>query len=184
MASSWGQVEQFDARVPHPARCRSRFPPTHFRGHAARGFRQTSGMRDVLGQRLLVLAAVALLGIVVALAIVERRGRDDARAGLTGAPAPAGWNTAFAGSRGPAGDAQRTTCGQVLADDSLGVTHPVLPCGAKLILRNGDEHVLSEVIDHALVEPGRQLEVTAALGQILDLDETAEIEWRFATDAS
>ncbi|MGH3111050.1 MAG: hypothetical protein ACRDQT_09055, partial [Gaiellaceae bacterium] len=126
-------------------------------------------MPDVLGQRLVVLAGVALRGILVALAIVERRGGDHARGGRTGATAPAGWNTAFAGSRGPAGDAQRTTCGQVLADDSLGVTHPVLPCGAKVILRNGDTQVLTEVIDNTLVEAGRQLEVTAALGEMIDL---------------
>jgi hypothetical protein len=136
---------------------------------------------DFLGQRLVVLAAVALLGGVVALAIVERTG--DGHGGLTGAVAPAGWNTAFAGARGPAGDAQRTTCGQVLADRSLGVTHPVLPCGAKVILRYGDKQVLTEVIDNALVEPGRQLEVTQALGRMLELGGTAEIEWRFATEA-
>jgi hypothetical protein len=59
----------------------------------------------------------------------------------------------------------------------------VLPCGAKLVLRNGDAQVLSEVIDNALVEPGRQLEVTEALAAMLDLEETAEIEWRFATDS-
>ena len=138
-------------------------------------------MSDVLGQRLVVLAAVALLGAVIALAIVERRAQDD-RAGLTSAAAPSGWNTAFAGSRGPAGDAQRTTCGQVLSDGSLGVTHPVLPCGAKVVLRNGDTQVLTEVIDNALVEAGRQLEVTPALGRMLDVEETAEIEWRFATE--
>jgi len=138
-------------------------------------------MTDVLGQRLVVLAAVALLGAVIALAIVERRAQDD-RAGLTSAAAPSGWNTAFAGSRGRAGDAQRTTCGQVLSDGSLGVTHPVLPCGAKVILRNGDTQILTEVIDNTLVEAGRQLEVTEALGRMLDLEETAEIEWRFATE--
>ena len=60
---------------------------------------------------------------------------DEDAAALTSAPAPAGWNSAFAGSRGPTGDAQRTTCGQVLAPESLGVTHPVLPCGAKVVLR-------------------------------------------------
>jgi predicted RNA-binding Zn-ribbon protein involved in translation (DUF1610 family) len=140
-------------------------------------------MTEVLGQRLVVLAAVALLGAVVALAIVERRA-DDGLAGPTSAPAPSGWYTAFAGPRGPAGDAQRTTCGQVLAPDSLGVTHPVLSCGAKVILRNGDKQVLSEVIDNVLVEAGRELEVTDALGQMLDLDETREIEWRFATEAT
>jgi hypothetical protein len=139
-------------------------------------------MTGLLGQRLVLLAAIALVGALVALAIVERR--QDASAGLTGAAAPAGWNTAFAGSRGPSGDAQRTTCGHVLSTRSLGVTHPVLPCGAKLILRNGDTQVLTEVIDNTLVEGGRQLEVTQALAQLLDLEDTEEIEWRFATDSS
>ena len=101
---------------------------------------------------------------------------------LTSAPAPAGWNSAFAGSRGPAGDAQRTTCGQVLAPKSLGVTHPVLPCGAKVVLRYGSDQVLTEVIDNSLAEPGRQLEVTEALAQMLGIDGTVELEWRFATE--
>jgi hypothetical protein len=141
-------------------------------------------MPDVLAQRLVLLGAIALLGGLVALAIVDHRARDDRPAGLVGAAARAGWNTAFAGPRGPAGDAQRTTCGQVLAPDSLGVTHPVLPCGVKVVLRHGDRQVLTEIIDNTLVVAGRQLEVTEALGQMLDLEETAEIEWRYATEAT
>jgi predicted RNA-binding Zn-ribbon protein involved in translation (DUF1610 family) len=128
-----------------------------------------------------MLAAVALVAAVAAMAIVSQRGTDEGAAALTSAPAPAGWNIAFAGSRGPAGDAQRTTCGQVLAPQSLGVTHPVLPCGAKVILRSGDRQVLTEVIDNALAEPGRQLEVTDALAKMLGIDGTVELEWRFAT---
>jgi hypothetical protein len=138
----------------------------------------------VLGQRLVVLAAVAFLAAVSAAAIVEQRDADEGAAALTSAPAPAGWNVAFAGSRGATGDAQRTTCGQVLAPQSLGVTHPVLPCGAKVILRSGDTQVLTEVIDNALVEPGRQLEVTEALATMLGLEGTVELEWRFATSNS
>ena len=115
------------------------------------------------------------------LAIVEQLDSDEGAAALTSAPAPAGWNIAFAGSRGATGDAQRTTCGQVLAPQSLGVTHPVLPCGAKVILRSGDTQILTEVIDNALVEPGRQLEVTEALATMLGIDGTVELEWRFAT---
>jgi hypothetical protein len=138
-------------------------------------------MSEALGERLLVLAAVALLGTMVVLAIFEQRSQTD-REGVTSAPAPSGWYTAFAGTRGPAGDAQRTTCGQVLSDGSLGVTHPVLACGAKVVLRNGDTQILTEVIDNELVEAGRELEVTQALGRMLDLEETAEIEWRFATE--
>jgi predicted RNA-binding Zn-ribbon protein involved in translation (DUF1610 family) len=128
-----------------------------------------------------MLAAVALLAAVAAMAIVAQRGTDESAAALTSAPAPAGWNIAFAGSRGATGDAQRTTCGQVLAPQSLGVTHPVLPCGAKIILRSGSKQVLTEVIDNTLVEPGRQLEVTEALAKKLGIDGTVELQWRFAT---
>ena len=138
-------------------------------------------MQNALAQRLVVLAAVALLAAVASVAIVSERGTTAGAAALTSAPAPAGWNVAFAGSRGPTGDAQRTTCGQVLTPESLGVTHPVLPCGAKVILRSGSKQVLTEVIDNALVEPGRQLEVTEKLAQLLGIDGTVELEWRFAT---
>ncbi len=141
-------------------------------------------MPAAFGQRLVVLAAVALLSAIAAAAIVEQRDSNEGAAALTSAPAPAGWNIAFAGSRGATGDAQRTTCGQVLAPQSLGVTHPVLPCGAKVILRTGDTQVLSEVIDNALVEPGRQLEVTEAFATMLGIDGTVELEWRFATTSS
>jgi hypothetical protein len=130
-----------------------------------------------------VLAGVALLAAVAAIAVVEQRSQDTRSVSLASAPAPSGWNVAFAGSRGPSGDAQRTTCGQVLAPQSLGVTHPVLPCGAKVVLRAGGAQVLTEVIDNALVEPGRQLEVTEALATMLGLEATVEIEWRFATEA-
>ena len=50
-----------------------------------------------------------------------------------------------------------------------------------VILRSGDRQVLTEVIDNALVEPGRQLEVTDALAKMLGIDGTVELEWRFAT---
>ena len=134
-----------------------------------------------LAQRLALLGGVALLAGVAAMAIVAQRGTSEGAAALTSAPAPAGWNVAFAGSRGATGDAQRTTCGQVLAPESLGVTHPVLPCGAKVVLRSGNKQVLSEVIDNKLVEPGRQLEVTEALARMLGIKGTVELEWRFAT---
>ena len=133
-------------------------------------------MTDTLPQRLLVLGAVALLAAVAALAAVERLPERGTTA-FTSAPAPAGWNTAFAGSRGPVGD------GQVLAPESVGVTHPVLPCGVKVVLRYGDTQVLTEVIDNALVEPGRQLEVTESLARTLGIEDTIELEWRFATEA-
>jgi hypothetical protein len=139
---------------------------------------------EQLAQRLAVLAAVALLGATSALAVVERRSEPTPSDVLAGLRGPVAWTTAFAGSRGPAGDAQRTTCGQVLGPDSLGATHAVLPCGTRIVLRNGGTEVLTEVIDNALVEPGRQLEVTEALAELLGIEGTVEVEWRFATEES
>jgi hypothetical protein len=136
------------------------------------------------GERVVLLAAVAFLGAVTAIAVVEQRATEASPAEFGSAVAPSGWNHAFAGSRGAVGDAERTTCGELLTSKSLGVTHPVLPCGAKLVLRNGNVQVLTEVIDNALVQPGRQLEVTEGLARMLKLQGTQEIEWRFATDTS
>ena len=60
----------------------------------------------------------------------------------------------------------------MLTGASLGVTHPVLPCGAKVLLRFGGDTVLTEVIDNRLKSPGRQFELTEALARRLGLDGT------------
>ncbi len=141
-------------------------------------------MTQPLSQRLFLLAAAAVLAGVVAVAVVAKHGREaGASPTFTSTPASGGWNHAFAGSRGPVGDAQRTTCGQVLTAKSLGVTVPALPCGAKLVLRYGSSQVLTEVIDNQFAESGHDLEVTEKLARILGLEGTAQIEWRFATEA-
>jgi len=44
--------------------------------------------------------------------------------------------------------------------------------------------VLTAVIDNALVEPGRQIEVTETRAQMLGIDGTVELEWRFAAESS
>lgn len=133
-------------------------------------------------QRLLALAAVAFLGGLVALAVIERRSDTTPRAAVpTGAVAPGGgWFSALAASRGAAGDAERTACGLILTGRSFGVTHPVLPCGAKLLVRFGGQTVFTEVIDNRLKSAGRQFELTERLARDLGLDGTQEIDWRFA----
>jgi hypothetical protein len=139
-------------------------------------------MPAAVAQRLLTLAAVALVGAIAALAIVEQRSSDGvAAAAATGAVAPGGgWYSALAGSRGVAGDAERTSCGLILTAKSLGVTHPVLPCGARILIRFGGDTVLTEVIDNRLESTGRQFELTDLLARELGLDGTQEVDWRFA----
>jgi hypothetical protein len=133
-------------------------------------------------ERLAALAALAFLSALVAFAVIERGEPSVARARITdGAPAPdGGWYRALAATRGPAGDAERTTCGLILTGRSLGVTHPVLPCGAKLLVRFGGDTVLTEVIDNRLKSAGRQFELTESLARRLGLDGTQQVRWRFA----
>ena len=139
-------------------------------------------MPAAVAQRLLALGAVALLAGLIALAVIERRSGDaSASPAPVGAVAPGGgWYTGLAASRGPAGDAERTTCGRILTTRSLGVSHPVLPCGAKLLLRFGGQTVLTEVIDNKLKSGGRQFELTERLAALLGIDGTQQIDWRFA----
>lgn len=135
-------------------------------------------------QRAVALAAVALFAAVGALALSGGLGEDgrSAESGPRAVPAPGGgWYSALAGSRGTAGDAERTTCGLVLTSRSLGVSHPTLPCGAKIFLSYGELEVLTEVIDNRLKQGGRQFELTARLAQQLGIEGTQEVEWRFAT---
>ena len=119
---------------------------------------------------------MALLAGVITLAVLHRLDERDAQARsstpTTAIPPGGGWFAALAGGRGPVGDAERTSCNLILTERSLGVTHSVLPCGAKIVLRFGNRSVLTEVIDTKLKGTGRQFEVTAALARLLDLDGT------------
>jgi len=132
--------------------------------------------------RLLALACAALLAGLLAVAWIAANDDDGsaAAAPAQGAVAPGGWYEALAASRGPAGDAEQTDCGLVLTTKSLGVAHPVLPCGARILVRYGDVTVLTEVIDNDLQSSGRQFELTEALALKLKLDGIQQIEWRFA----
>ena len=134
-------------------------------------------------QRTIALAAVALVAGVAALALTGRAADKTDSTGPEQVPVAGGggWYTALAGSRGAARDAERTTCARILTGRSLGVTHPVLPCGAKIYISYGGTEVLTEVIDTKLKQPGRQFELTDALAQQLGIEGTQQIRWRFAT---
>ena len=124
---------------------------------------------------------MAFLAGLVAVAVVEQRDAKPVSAPTGAVAAGGGWYEALAAPRPPGEDAERTSCGLVLTVRSLGVTHPVLPCGAKLLIRYGGETVLTEVIDNDLAATGRQFELTPALATLVGLDGTQQVEWRYAT---
>ena len=134
-------------------------------------------------QRTVALAAIALLAGVGALALTNEGESGDGGPGGAQAVtvAETSWYSALAGSRGAPRDAERTTCRSILTPRSLGVTHAVLPCGAKIVIAYGGTEVLTEVIDNRMKRQGRQFELTEALAQRLGIDGTQQIRWRFAT---
>jgi hypothetical protein len=121
------------------------------------------------------LAGVALLACLGALAL---GGEDDPGLLPDQVEKEAPWQEAAVGVRGRPG--RRTACGTVLAPETVGVIHPVLPCGARLVLRSGQRTETAEVVDRAAAGPGRDFGVTRALATRLGLDGDARIRWRFA----
>jgi rare lipoprotein A len=132
-------------------------------------------MRPALAQREIALAGLALLAAVISLA-VTRQARD----GSGTAPQPEGSFTALAGSSGPAAFGRRTACGGIIHPDTQGVSHPTLPCGARIFLSFHGMRVLTQVVDRGPYVPGRQFDLTDALARRVGLRGVQRIHWSYA----
>ncbi len=134
-----------------------------------------------LAQRVLALAGAALLLAVAAVAAT----RDGGRRGPA-LPRPAvgpgeGWYLTRAGIVPPIPAAGRpSACGWVLRPGTLGVVHPVFPCGVKLFVAYRGRTALTRVVAHGPVAAGRQLELTPALAALLGLAGVDEVRYAFA----
>lgn len=132
-------------------------------------------MRASMGLRAAALAGVALVGAAVALAVAHRSG------GSRPAVTPAGqWYTAIAAPSAPP-TPTKGACGVVVGPDTPGVSHPVLPCGAKIYLEYRGREVLTQVVDHGRTASGRTFDVMPAVARLLDLQGEQTIRWRFAS---
>ena len=133
-------------------------------------------MTPRLAQREIALAGVALLAAVLSLAVATgRSGSGDAL------PKPVGsWTTVLAGIRAPGGFGKRTACGQVLGPETNGVSHAVLPCGAKIFVAYEGKTVLTQVIDRGPYVPGRAFDLTAPLAARLGLSGVQRVRWAYA----
>jgi hypothetical protein len=141
-------------------------------------------MSPVLAQRQLSLAAAALLGVIAALAIEAVREPAAPRAAPL-LPQPAvsdvsGWYTALAGVRTRPLAGRPSGCNTLLRPNTLGVGHPVLPCGARIFLRYEGKTVLTQVVDRGPYTRGREFELTPALADLLGLSGIQTIRWSFA----
>ena len=139
-------------------------------------------MNLALARRLVALAGVALLAVVAALALTSatRAKETDEQAQDEPIPAPGGgWYDALAAPRAPRRGA-RTACGLRLGARTMGVGHPVLPCGAKIFVSYGGKQVLTQVVDRGPLAAGHDFELTHALADRIGLHGVQPIRWVFA----
>lgn len=143
-------------------------------------------MSIAVAQRAILLAAITLLGVVLAFGLAERL--DGARSSSDlpePVPAPGGgWYHALAGLEFPVSYGRPTACGPVLERESLGVSHPVLVCGAKVYLGHGNTEILTQVVARGPASAAVQFGLTEALARELGVRGRTTIRWRFARPES
>jgi hypothetical protein len=99
-------------------------------------------------QRAILLTRRRAVRRVVALAVAEQREAAREQSDLPAAvPSPGGgWYEALAGPESPRAYGRRTACGKVLERKTLGVSHPVAVCGAKIYIGHGRTVMLTQVV--------------------------------------
>jgi hypothetical protein len=128
-------------------------------------------------QRQAALAAAALLATLGVLALGDR---SETVAPLSPGGPAVRWESAIVGVLRPEAYARGTTCGTTLNSGTLGVAHPVLPCGVDIVLSLGRKELRTEVVDHRPVGGGRGFDLTQALADELGVQGRETIRWRFA----
>jgi hypothetical protein len=128
-------------------------------------------------QRQAALAGIALLATLGALAL-GHKGEAPVPVGLVSGAIR--WEPAVVGVLGAEAYAQKTSCGVALDSGSVGLAHPVLPCGVDIVVAYGDKRIRTEVVARGRVPAGRDFELTKALADELGVHGTQTIRWRFA----
>jgi hypothetical protein len=140
-----------------------------------------SQVSPTLAERELALVGATLLGVVVALAVAHRVGGSTTATTADVRPvisSLAAWNTALAEPR--TAPRRRSACGWLLGAGTLGVAHPVLPCGAKLFIAFHGRRVLTQVVDRGPSTSAGEFQLTPALARELHFQGRQAIRWTFA----
>ena len=134
-------------------------------------------MSPALPRRQLALAVIALLAVVLALALAPLRGGDGEEEAI---PQPVGnWYEATAGIYHFDPATRHTACGYDATPATLGVAHPVLPCGTKIVIEYEDRQVLTQVIDRGTGAARRVFDLTPPLAARLRLRGIQPVRWAY-----
>jgi hypothetical protein len=132
-------------------------------------------MNAALVRRQVALAGVALVGALGAIALSQLGDESDAAAPPR---AVVEWETASVGVFQPT--AEPTTCGVTVTETTIGIAHPVLPCGAKILVEHEGRRTQADVIQRGPVATGQAFDLSPALAQALGISGEATVRWRFA----
>ena len=133
-------------------------------------------MNAALARRQAALAGVALVGALGAIALSRIGDDSDAAAASAGRPRVGTARASRSSSRPPSPPPAAVT----VTPQTLGIAHPVLPCGAKLVLEYQGRQAQADVVENGPVEAGRAFDLTPALAQQLGVAGPATVRWRYA----
>ena len=136
-------------------------------------------MSSKVAQRGIALAAIALLAVVVGFSIASRNGSPSGDA----LPERVGeWYTARAAPMDVELEGTTTACGVRLGSKTLGISDPVIPCGARIYIGFEEQDVLTQVIGTGPGPGGVRFALTPNLAQTLGIERTATIRWSYARE--
>ena len=135
-------------------------------------------MRPGSVQRQAALVGAALLSALLILALDQSGG--DAPATVPPPVSEVQWETATVGVFGRSRFGDTTACGIALTEETVGVAHPVLPCGVDLVVAHEGREVRTEVIERQPAGPNSQFDLSPALAEELGVTRPTQIRWRFA----
>jgi hypothetical protein len=128
-------------------------------------------------QRQAALAAGALLATLGVLAIGDRQ---EVAAPLPSVDVGVEWQRAEVGVLPLRAYSRPTACGIDLGSGTLGVAHPLLPCGVDLVVSAAGRDIRTEVVERGHVRQGHEFELTRALAAELGVTGEDTVRWRFA----
>ena len=130
-------------------------------------------------QRQAALAGAALLAVLLVV-VLDRSGGEETSAATPPPVSQAEWESATVGVFGRSRLGATPACGTLLTQGTLGIAHPVLPCGVDLVVSYRGREVRTEVIELGNVGPESQFDLTSALADELGIEKPTTIRWRFA----
>ncbi len=138
-------------------------------------------MSAKLLERQVALGGIALLAALASLALGHLGAPSSpASPSPPAPPAAERWYEATVVVYGPGLFGRTTTCGVRLARRAKGIAHPVLPCGARVVVAHGGRWAETRVIDTAAYARGDGFAITPALAAELGVRGVEIVRWRFS----